>query len=137
MDWYKLLWGSLYIPCFSFIAWIAILNRLTTKDETNQEEQEYNVPLVQALSKQKSLVLYSCSLWISQGSWRLGHSVPIGKKILIGEFFSPLYLSLLGMHTSITYGVKGTEEYIIAALCLCRVLLKLLFFSVGSVSNSK
>jgi len=31
VDWYKLVWGSLHIPRHSFIAWLALLNRLTTK----------------------------------------------------------------------------------------------------------
>ena len=32
MEWHKLLWGSSTVPKYSFIAWMAVLDRLSTKD---------------------------------------------------------------------------------------------------------
>lgn len=32
VDWFKLLWGPLFMPRFSFISWLAILNRLSTME---------------------------------------------------------------------------------------------------------
>ena len=32
VEWHRLLWGSFTVPKFSFIAWMAILNKLPTMD---------------------------------------------------------------------------------------------------------
>uniref|UniRef100_A0A2P2IQZ4 Reverse transcriptase zinc-binding domain-containing protein n=1 Tax=Rhizophora mucronata TaxID=61149 RepID=A0A2P2IQZ4_RHIMU len=32
IEWFELVWGSCQFPKHSFIAWLAILNRLSTKD---------------------------------------------------------------------------------------------------------
>lgn len=32
LPWYKLIWGSKVVPKHAFISWLAILNRLPTKD---------------------------------------------------------------------------------------------------------
>jgi len=62
VDWYKLVWGSLHIPRHSFIAWLALLNRLTTKTRQLRTGRSISNPWYVSSKSRKqrfSLVLLS------------------------------------------------------------------------------
>lgn len=87
VDWYKLVWGSLHIPRHSFIAWLALLNRLATKTRQlrtgrsisnvcnmchqspeNRDQLFFTCAAIKEVWRNIFLV---CGIW--QACWRLGY----------------------------------------------------------------
>ena len=69
VDWQRLLWRPLNIPKHSIIAWMAIINRLPTKDRLRSwgTEMEGNCVLCQQEMDTRDHIFFGCSF--SQGIW--------------------------------------------------------------------
>lgn len=69
MNWFKLLWGSLFLPRCSFISWLAIYNRLATKDRHLQWGKVVNPACVfyKQSDESRNHILVTCP--VSKAVW--------------------------------------------------------------------
>ena len=69
MGWHRLLWASLAIPKHVIIAWMAILNKLPTKDRLTSWGMDVDMECVLCHheSETRSRLLFGCSFSVTYG----------------------------------------------------------------------